>query len=138
VTSFLHSQTIQTLAFWGINAVMAMIIGVWFYGLYRTVCRVADQISPKENRLKLERVPEVGVMAVPTSWYEANFVANYCDDFLLVRFQALGIAFFAPTLVGLVSIMLIWLNFHIGKLQLTDKWAIKYGEIFGDPRSRSG
>jgi hypothetical protein len=75
VTSFLHSQTIQTLAFWSVNAVMAMIIGVWFYGLYRTVHRVANQISPKENHLKLERVSEVRVVAVPTSWYEANFVA---------------------------------------------------------------
>ena len=140
MTSLFDSQTIQKLAIWSVNAVMAGIIAVWLYALYRTVRRVADQISPSEKRPTLEKIPEVNVLAVRTSWYEAHFVSITAmiafliiPWFTLVRFQALEIAYFAPTLVGLVSVTLIWLNCHIGKLQLTDKRAIKYGGIFGDP-----
>jgi len=140
VTSILDKQMIQTLAIWGVNAVMAGIVGVWIYALYRTIRGAASQISSDSKRPKLEKIPEVKVLAVRTSWFEAHFVAItlmlsilIIPWLLLVRFQTLGIAFFAPSLVGMISIMLIWLHYHVGRLQLTDKRAIKYPGLFGEP-----
>ncbi len=50
------------------------------------------------------------------------------------RFQLLGsVWFFAPSIVIVISIFLLWMHYHVGKLQLTDKRAIKYGGLFGDP-----
>ena len=127
------------IVFYGVSIVMAGVVGVWGYALYRTVRRVVVDISPRKERPSLERIREYDVLAVRTSWLEAHSIPVFALVSMAIiwmfigRFQILGLfGFFAPSIVSLISIFLIWLHYHLGKLQLTDKRAIKYGGLFAD------
>jgi len=140
LTDILGNEVVHLIVYWTINALMATIVGGWVYALYKTVRRVTDEVRPdKETPPSLERIPETNVIAVHTSWLESHsvfvtvLVAMTIVWMFMGRLQILGLfGFFAPSIISLITILLIWINYHIGKLQLTDKRAIRYGGLFGE------
>ncbi len=130
---------IETVIIWAVNAATVGIVGVWVYALLRSVKRAQILTFGEEKKPKLERIPETHVLTVRSSWLEAHFIKVVAlivissPSMLLVRFQVLGLAFLAPPIVALISIALIWLHCHLGRLVLTDKRVILHGGMFADP-----
>ncbi|HAA74617.1 TPA: hypothetical protein DCE37_05805 [Candidatus Latescibacteria bacterium] len=53
---------------------------------------------------------------------------------ILGWFQLLGfVGFFAPSFINLITNFFFWLHCLLGRLQLTDKRAIKHGGLFANP-----
>lgn len=140
LTWLIGSDLVRVVVVWVTNALMAALVGGWCYALYRTVYRAVGRQPKEAQRRKLERIPEVKVIAVRTSWLERHLIWICAMAAAAVLGMALGtlrvlgpVGLFAPAVICLVSIALIWLHCHLGRLQLTSKRLIQYGGLFADP-----